>query len=300
MKFEKNINKNIENEINNICITNKKTKLVLCGGGMKGLYLVGALKYFDELNILKTIHTYAGTSMGGLICFMMNIDYTIDELYKFLKSFNFQNTIDDNFDINYIFKNYSINTHQNIDFIFEKVMNFKNINKNITLIELYNKTKKKLILTSVNINDKVCEYISYETYPDLDILTALKMTMAVPLLYPPVKLNNKLYIDGGILNNFPIDIFIDNLDEAIGINLHSEFLHVKDYDNIINYIIRIMSIAFQPTINNFSDDIYKNVVYNLKINNDVKTFNFELSSKKKKEMYLYGYNLINNEYGKKL
>lgn len=298
MKFEKNINKNIEDEINNICITNKKTKLVLCGGGMKGLYLIGGLKYLSELDILKNITTYAGTSIGGLICFMLSIDYSIDELYKCLKTFNFENTIDENFDLNSIFKDYSINSHQNIDFIVEKIMNYKNINKNITLIQLYNKTKKKIILTSVNIYDKICEYISYETYPDLEILTALKMTMAVPLLFPPIKLNNKLYIDGGILNNFPIDIFNDNLDEVIGINLQSEFLYVKNYDNIINYILRIMSIFFQPNIKKFTDENYKNIVYNIKIDNDVKTFNFELTSEKKKEMYLNGYNLFKNEYDK--
>lgn len=298
MKFEnnKNINKTIEDELNNMCINNKKTILVLCGGGMKGIYILGGLKYLEEQNLLTNIQTYTGTSFGGILAFYLNIGYTVDELYKFAKLFDFTKSTDINFDINYIFNNYSINTYDNLDVILNKSISLKNIDPNITLLELYKKTKKKLILCTVCIDTKESEYISYETYPDLNIKTAIKMTMSVPILFPPIKYNNKLYVDGGLLNNFPIDIFTENLENVIGINLHTDFLYVKDYDNIINYILKIMSIMFIPCIKKYDEEKYKNIVYNIKLDNNTKTFDFEITSDKKKEMYLEGYNLLKNEY----
>lgn len=298
MKFEnnKNINKTIEDELNNMCINNKKTILVLCGGGMKGIYILGGLKYLEEQNLLTNIQTYTGTSFGGILSLYLNIGYTVDELYKFAKLFDFTKSTDINFDINYIFNNYSINTYDNLDVILNKSISLKNIDPNITLLELYKKTKKKLILCTVCIDTKESEYISYETYPDLNIKTAIKMTMSVPILFPPVKHNNKLYVDGGLLNNFPIDIFENNLENVIGINLHTDFLYVKDYDNIINYILKIMSIMFIPCIKKYDEEKYKNIVYNIKLDNNTKTFDFEITSDKKKEMYLEGYILLKNEY----
>jgi len=296
MNLDKNINKNIEEEINKLCINPNKNTLVLCGGGMKGIYILGGLKYLEEHKLLTHINTYAGTSFGGMLAFYLSIGYSIDELYKFTKNFDFSKSNDINFDINYLFNNYSINTDTNIDVILDKSISLKNIDPNITLLDLYKKTKKKIILCTVCIDTKQCEYISFETYPDLNIKTAIKMTISVPLLFPPVKYNNKLYVDGGLLNNFPINYFNNNLENVIGINLHTDFLYVKDYDNIINYILKIMSIMFIPCIRKYDEDKYKNIVYNIKIDNNVKTFDFELTSERKKEMYLEGYNLFKNEF----
>ena len=55
MKFNDNLNKTIEEEIKNICIKNKPKKniLVLAGGGMKGLGILGSIKYLEEIFCVK-------------------------------------------------------------------------------------------------------------------------------------------------------------------------------------------------------------------------------------------------------
>ena len=101
MNLDKNINKNIEEEINKLCINPNKNTLVLCGGGMKGIYILGGLKYLEEHKLLTHINTYAGTSFGGMLAFYLSIGYSIDELYKFTKNFDFSKSNDINFDINF-------------------------------------------------------------------------------------------------------------------------------------------------------------------------------------------------------
>jgi predicted acylesterase/phospholipase RssA len=51
MKISENLNKDIESEINNICIKNRnnnKNILILSGGGIKGITILGALKYLED------------------------------------------------------------------------------------------------------------------------------------------------------------------------------------------------------------------------------------------------------------
>ena len=78
MNLDKNINKNIEEEINKLCINPNKNTLVLCGGGMKGIYILGGLKYLEEHKLLTHINTYAGTSFGGMLAFYLSIGYSIE------------------------------------------------------------------------------------------------------------------------------------------------------------------------------------------------------------------------------
>jgi NTE family protein len=291
--LNKDLNKLIENEVKSICDINKSLKniLVMAGGGMKGIYLIGCLKYIEEKNLLKNITTYAGTSIGGIISFMLNIDYSVDEIYKFSKSFDFSRSTDIN--ISTIMNTYSFSTHDNFDKVIINIMRLKNIDPSITLIELYKKTKKKLILTTVCLDTKSVEYLSYEIYPELPVITALKMTSSVPLLFPFVKYNNKKYVDGGILDNFPISIFENQLENVIGLNIYYEIS--ADHNSLFDYILLIFGIFYLSKSDKYCSDKYKKSVFNFKsLNNN--TFNFELTSDKKKEMYYEGYNNIKNNF----
>jgi NTE family protein len=137
------------------------------------------------------------------------------------------------------------------------------------------------------------EYISYETYPEMPLITAIKMTSAVPILFPFVEYNNKKYVDGGLLENFPISIFHDQLDKVIGINIMAEL--PSKHSNIIEYILLILGIVYFNGFNKYENQIYKNSVFNL-ILNDNNTFNFELTPEKKKEMYYEGYSNIKKNF----
>lgn len=77
---------------------------------------------------------------------------------------------------------------------FPTLKNMKD-NYGITLIFITYDLTKKL---------KVC--LSYETYPDLSCITALRMSANFPLIFPRFKYKDSYYIDGGLCDNFPIEI----------------------------------------------------------------------------------------------
>jgi NTE family protein len=290
-----NINKKIETELNDIFIKKNKNILVLAGGGIKGITILGALKYLEDNNILNDIHTYIGASIGGIISVLLAAGYKSSDIYKFSELFDFNDSL--NLNINHLLTNYSINDDENMTLIYDKLLKKKNIDSNISLINFYKHTKKKIICTSVCITTKKLEYISYENYPDLPLNIFIKMTSAAPLIMPPVKYNNKLYIDGGMMNNFPINIIDDDkINNTIGINLIStEYFKEKGINNILDYFISILHVVILQLTPKYDKEKYKNIAYDIDIE-ITNAFNFELTKEIKKDLFYKGYNFMKKNF----
>ncbi len=292
----KNINKTIEDELYCLCDKNKhgKTTLILGGGGVKGFVFVGIIKYLEELNILKNIHTYVGTSIGSLFVALLIMGYSADEMYKIIKAFDLTKIT--NINISSFLHNYAIDDCENINNLYKKLLETKKFDPEITMIEFYKKTKKKFVSTSVCITTKQLEYMSYENFPDLPVYLAIRMSTCIPIVFSPVKFNNKMYIDGGLIENFPIHyVSDDKLNEVIGINIFTDFADEIQIDNIITYITNIFDLIMMLMTKKFLDPKYKNIVYNI----DVEKMNpvgFDLSIKFKKDLIKYGYDFMKKNF----
>ena len=82
--------------------------------------------------------------------------------------------------------------------------------------ELYNKTNKYLSITSTCLTTQEAVYISHETFPNIPVWKAILMSCAIPLIFKPIEWENKLYIDGGLVDNFPLfNINLDNCEEKM-------------------------------------------------------------------------------------
>ena len=62
--------------------------LVLSGGGVNGILELGALQYCNDKNLLSSIKTYVGTSIGSIICYLLIIGYTPVEIIVYLCTHN--------------------------------------------------------------------------------------------------------------------------------------------------------------------------------------------------------------------
>jgi predicted acylesterase/phospholipase RssA len=191
------------------------TKLLICGGGFKMFYLVGAIKYLIEIDVLQNIKEYIGVSAGSILAFLFLIGYTTNELNSFFLEFNFEKLIAPNLDT--FFDTKGLDNGDNKKIALEQFMKKKGIKPDITFLELYQLTNKKLSLIVSNISKNQIEIINHETYPDMLITKGLIMTSALPILFEPVIYNNDHFVDGGVFDNYPIDLFND--DEILGINM---------------------------------------------------------------------------------
>ena len=226
--------------------------IVLSGGGIKGIPILGSLKYLNETNRLNNIKQYAGSSIGAIIAALIIIGYEIEEIIQIILDFDLNKIID--LDINNIIINKSLLKGK---YFKKKLFNVidKKINPHITLLQLYKKTNINFFITVVCLNKINVEYINYENYPNLPLITALYMTSAIPLIFPNVHYNNNIYVDGGLIDNFPIHLFPQ--EETIGISTSLNELNPEK--NILDYIYTILFINYfrkQIEINKK----YKNII----------------------------------------
>ena len=257
----------------------------MSGGSIKGFAALGALQYLYDKKKLTNINTFCGTSVGAITLFLLLIGYRPVEMYNILFEIDLQNLLD--YDIDTLLDDncFGLYTSNKIIYIVSVMVKKKNISLHITFKQLYEKLNKTLIITGVCLNDISLHYFSHENNPDMEVLTAIRITMAIPIFFKPVHYDNKVWIDGGCLNNFPIDLFDHCLENVIGICLCSNEVSVNSFDTMQDYFSQITKCLLQ---NVFKINIkkYEKYIIQLKVDNN----NWSLDKNEKQKLYNDGYN----------
>ena len=250
--------------------------LVLSGGGAKGIGHIGCLKALEEYNLINNIKNYGGNSIGTIFALLILIGYTYDELYKIILNFDMTQCMD--IDILNFLENYSIYSNKKIKKILHIFVSKKFDDTNLTFEKLFNYTKKNLFIIAINIEDNIETIFSNKTTPNVLVYDAICASCAVPFILPPVRINNKLYIDGFIYNNYPCNLFKEDLDNTIGIQLN--VLKPKNkIENIQDFIINILI----SSINTLSNISYTKPKLHILLNHNFNTFDILNASKKERE-----------------
>jgi predicted acylesterase/phospholipase RssA len=118
---------------------------------------------------------------------------------------------------------------------------FKNIDPDITLGDLYKKTQKRLIITTTCIGKGV-RYFDYENAPNLKVLLAIRMSISMPFFFTAVKHEGDYYVDGGMLDNFPV-VTLKNepIDEVLTIRVDDETKTAAIINTFEDYLSGMLS-----------------------------------------------------------
>ena len=192
--------------------------IVINGGGSNGLINYGALKYLEQKEFwnIKNIKSIHGTSVGAIIAVLLSLKYDWDTLDNYI----IKRPWDKEFDIK-IEQLISINENKALmdtniyNIFFEKLLDAKELTIDITLKEFYEWNNIDIHFYCVELTQFEKVNINYETNPDLKLIDAIKMTSAIPLFFPPVIIDDKIYIDGGLMCNYPIKDCIEYCDNKL-------------------------------------------------------------------------------------
>ncbi|MBC7743529.1 MAG: patatin-like phospholipase family protein [Flavobacterium sp.] len=224
-----------------VSVKAQKVGLVLSGGGAKGLAHIGVLKALEENNI--PIDYITGTSMGGIVGGMYAAGYSPSEIEYIALTTDFQEWVTGKFrsDYHYFFKK----KPDNPSFITAKLQvdsNFRtNIRSNLVNDIPLNFALLTLLAqasaTAQNDFDKlfvpfrciVSDVFSQKMIPVASgsLPEAVRGTFTVPLVYRPIKVDGKYVFDGGLYNNFPVDVMKSEFkpDYIIGANVSSKIFN---------------------------------------------------------------------------
>ena len=279
--------------------------LVLSGGGVNGIIHLGVLKLLDEHKLLDNISNYCGSSVGSVIIFQLCLGYTYNDIMYLLTKIKTSLYIDEN--IFSFFEEYGLCNLNKLQIYLQSLLEIKYKTKKITYIELYNLTKKTLNIMAICINKNEEILFNHINTPNIDVIDSIIASSSIPFVFPPKKIESDYYIDAFYVNDFPINIFKNDLKNTIGIEFNDSNYNIE-YDS--NYNI-------EYDINNFQDYIFKLFIctkkiiekikkkHNAKIHFIIKSFNplnFDMNLQEKINLFNYGYNeanIIINNYKKK-
>ena len=283
---------NKEEENNKVNEINVKKILVLSGGGIKGLALIGCLKALEKLGILNGITTLAGTSVGALIISLYIIGYSPDELYVFVKKFNFGSLR--NIKLFNLFTSLGIDDGCKMQLMIEKMITAKGLNKDITLKELHEITQKTIIMTTVCLNTCKAEYLSHKTHPTLSLAVAIRMSTCIPWFYSPIEYQGLLYTDGGCIDNYPIHLFKNKKEKVIGVYLVDSYGDNTTVNNLETFSVQVLKCFMKGVAFNSTKGYEKQTInVNLK---DISATDYDIDVNKKRKLCLIGLKSVMNYF----
>jgi predicted acylesterase/phospholipase RssA len=247
--------------------------LVIPGGGHLGFKALGALQHLEQngfwnINNIETIYaTSAGAIISVLLCLKFDWETINDYIIKRPWDEVFQ------IGISQMFKAYSkkgLFDKNFVEIFYKPFFDAKDISLEITLKEFYDFSKIEIHLFTVDINNFILTDVSYISHPDLQLLTAVQMSSAVPILISPVCIDNKCYVDGGVMCNYPINQCIlrsENKNEIFGIRHNYDYSIndnniVKDQTNILEYAMNFVSgLITNISLNNKEKTVPNELMY---------------------------------------
>jgi predicted acylesterase/phospholipase RssA len=203
--------------------------LVLSGGGPTGLITYGAISHLAKKGFwnLKDIESIYGCSIGGYMGVVCTMGYNWDWLDDYFIKRPWEKLVASSAIslMNVYEEKGLVNEHFFTDAIIP-LLHAKDLSEHITLAEFYVYNKIDIHLYATNINGDILEKadISHSTHPNLSLIKALRMTMAFPLIFQPIYEDGGCYIDGGLLNNFPLNDCINRM--------HSQRNEILAFKNI--------------------------------------------------------------------
>ena len=238
-----------------------KVGVVLGGGGAKGAAHIGVLKYIEEMGI--PVDYVAGTSMGSIIGGLYAMGYTPDELAVLIANMNWSEYVGNSLDRSAMspeMRKRNSTMFMNIPFGSNGFMKGEKkplssylpsayVN-NTALINLFNDLSigyqeetdfNKLpipfacVATDIATGKEVV--IRHGSVP-----TAMRASMAIPGVFAPVLMDQKVLVDGGLVNNFPADVLKEmGADIIIGVEVSdkqdTQLNEVPSLPAVLNHLI---------------------------------------------------------------
>ncbi len=262
--------------------------ICLSGGGVTGVAHVGMLQKLHDEQIDAGIDTIVGTSAGAIVGTLYAIGMPpltiFQALLKMDKSsvFRFEN-------IESFLTSFGLDDGKYFMAHMADLFLSIGVDPRITFTQVLKRFKKRIIVTGTNTSSHKPEYFCADTAPDMRVLDAVRISMSIPLLFTAVPRPDGLYVDGAVLDNYPINYCLQDFTTrnplapsvfgVIGCALDS--LPPKTTPDLESFIFNV----FASSVKHSHDDTHTVNVFL----NKLSSVDFDADSTQLSEAYQSGY-----------
>ena len=241
-------------EVDSTAAPRKKVGVVLSGGGAKGMAHIGVLKVLEKAGIPVDIVT--GTSMGSIIGGLYAIGYNANSLDSMVRVQDWGYVITDKEDL----RNQSLrDLKKQYTYIYSTGLTFGKRNKQAggiikgkNLAELFQQLCTGFT-DSLDFSRDLripfaCVATDIITNNEVDFHSgrlpqAMRASMAIPAAFSPVRIGDKVLVDGGLKNNYPADLAREmGADIIIGVTVQGAPKSAEDMGGTMSIISQIVDV----------------------------------------------------------
>lgn len=229
-----------------------KVGLVLSGGGAKGFAHIGVLKVLEENGV--RVDYIAGTSMGAIIGGLYASGYNAKELDSIITETDFMTLIQDliprgaktfyekeesdRYALTLPFDNFKLgfpgglSRGQNVYNLLSR------LTQHVSGIDHFSDLPIPFLCIATDI--ETAQEVVLESG---SLAKAIAASGALPSLFNPKSIDGQLLLDGGIVNNFPIDKIKSKVDIIIGVDVQDNLRNQSELNSMIDVLMQLSTLT---------------------------------------------------------
>lgn len=184
-------------------------QLVFAGAGARYPVYAGALLALEQAGLLSEVEAVAGASTGALVAALFSLGYTPDEIAEAALELDFASWLDASVLTGPVrlLTRYGWHPAHTLRSQLERYIKRKTGRADSTFMDCSTAGHKQLFIVGSNVTQ-----CSARIFPDaisqhLSLVDALRISLSVPLLFATVPYQGDLYVDGGLMDNYPLHLF---------------------------------------------------------------------------------------------
>lgn len=190
--------------------------LVFEGGGVKGVAYVGALQVLGEHGLLDGVRSVAGTSAGSITALAVALGYTPEEITTLILNLDFEKFRDGTFptDAFRLYERYGWYEGRYAECVFECLVERRLGSPDATFADLHERAAtdpalEDLYVVATDLDRREWVVFSHESerFASLPLARGARASMSIPFFFASQEIDGDTFVDGGVLRNYPIDVF---------------------------------------------------------------------------------------------
>lgn len=196
-------------------------EIVISSGGSRGIYALGAAWELQKQGYFESAKTYSGTSVGAVIAVGLALGRHPLAMVRTVMRFPLE------CDMSSPGQNFGLDGGKGLRRFIRRVLGLR---RKTTLEDVHRISGKTVRICVCNVTDGIPEYWTHLTHPEVDVVTALRISCSIPLVFQPVRYNSKLYVDGAIVDPLPL------VDESKTLAIGFEYPRSQSLDTMGDFI----------------------------------------------------------------
>lgn len=238
--------------------------------------LIGGLKARESE--LVDVQEISGSSAGSILALFLAVGMSVDEILNTAVSINISNFF--KIKLGSFFTKFGF---VDINPIRKKLVDICGSDPTFSDIDM------KIYISAFCLNSSETVYFSKDTHPDMKVIDAVCMSMAVPFIFSCGTYMDKTYIDGGMKEEYPLTPFLDKKPhEVTCLKIKTNQIYQEDINTPKHFVETLVRSALA------NRERYNTPIEELEINiGDTNIFDFNMSYEEKIKLFNVGFKFIN-------